>query len=98
MELYHLLLPVIDTSGLMRLFSNKGLEKMVESRDALGTQAKRKGLIKIGREREKGVGRILEGSRKTNPVGITIVVTLALVIDPNCIFHKVLESYGFLEA
>lgn len=53
--IYRLLLPVIDISGLMRLFSNKGLGMMVESMETLGIQGKDEDLIKMRREGEKGM-------------------------------------------
>ena len=86
-------MPGIDTLGLVKLFPNKGLGMMVES------IADPWHLIYIRREREKVTGKILEGSRKTNPVGIKILSVLALVVDSHYPSHsRVPESYGFPEA
>lgn len=66
---------------------------MVESGETLGTQGKVRDLKNI--RRKKGIGKLSDGSRTTNPIDITTLLSLALVIDPNCIFHGVLESCSF---
>lgn len=71
---------------------------MVKSKEILSTQGKFEGLIKMRREGEKThKGKIFKGSRTTQFVDMVILLMLALVVDPNCIFHRVPESCGFPE-
>lgn len=76
---------VIDTSGLIRLFLNKDLGMMVGRGETLGTQGKVKDLRNI-RRREKGIGKLSDGSRTTNPIDITALLSLALVLTQTVSF------------